>query len=124
MAVKQEITQSNLLTEYAASGLNINHGYQMGQVEPTYNVTLGYSENEFLVDADGKKTRLISSGRNPKNVFFPQSKVLAFYATPMKKEDGTETTLGEFLAELMDAEVLADINNPVVAPGPGLPAPV
>ena len=110
MAAKVEVTASKTVKETVAQNLSINR-YVMG-LEPSYNINLTYCDNEYLADEAGTKTRLISSGQNQKNVYFNQEKVAGFYSTPLKKADGTVTTLGELLAELMDEAIKYDLENP------------
>lgn len=123
MAAKVVTSQSNIMTETVAQNFSISRSYQTlttqtgVSIDPNYSVNLSYCENEFLVDGEGKKTRLISQGLKSKNIYFVPEKVASFMLKPITVA-GVDTTLGEYMAELMDAEIIENINNPVV---PGLP---
>lgn len=113
MAAKQVINQANIMTETVASGLNINRFVDPISLSAGYHINLSYIDNEFMVDVDGVKTRLLSSGNSPKYVSYTPAQALTFFSAPMKKADGTDTVLGEFLAEMMDAAIVEDLNKVV-----------
>lgn len=118
MAAKVVTTQSNIQTETVAHNLTISRTYNVAPgvpagIDPIYYIGLSYGDNEFLVDSEGKRTRLISQGLNGKNIFLTNEQVGTLFMTPIKKADGTDTVLGELLAELMDAVIVEDLNKPV-----------
>ena len=123
MAAKIVVNDGRIQTETVAQNLGITRSYMgaVGQIgnslTPSYNVYLSYVDNEFLLDAEGNRTRLITQGMNSKHIGYSQEKVITFM-TKTITVDGVETTLGEYLADLMDAEILADINNPSTPQNP------
>ena len=117
MAAKEVTQESSILTETVAQSLNIFRGYNMSPTNasntPSYTVNLTYVDNQFLLNTDGTKNKVLAQGFNSRNIYYTPEQVGVFFMTPMKKADGTDTVLGEFLADLMDAAILEDLNKTV-----------
>jgi hypothetical protein len=130
MSAKQVTTSSSILTETVGTYLNITRQVQGGgqpgllpgvQSEvPTvaFSVQAAYADHEYLVDAEGNKLRLLASNRNQRHISIFGDDATAFYMTPMKLMDGTTTCLGEFLSDLWDAAIVADLAKPTPNPLP------
>lgn len=123
MAAKIITTQSNIQVETVAQNFSISRTYQgnpgISHLEQSiltllYNVNLSYGDNEFLLDSEGNRTRILSQNRNSKYITLTQEKISAFMLKSIVV-DGVITTLGDLLANLMDAEIIEDMNKPEVS---------
>jgi hypothetical protein len=114
MAAKQVITTGSILIETVAQGLNIQRYVRSDNLQVQYNVTLPYCDYQFLLDDAGNKIQVVNQNTNQKNIYFTPEKVGLFMLNPITVA-GVDTTLGEYLANLMDAEILEDLNKPAPA---------
>lgn len=120
MAAKTEVKQAgSILTETAGTTLVITrtvHTGDQGVPVVKFNVRMEYAEAEYLIDAEGNRIRLLSSNMNPKQVYHADDASMEFYMTPMKTADGEDTVLGEFLSQLWDQDIVADMQKPNTNP--------
>jgi hypothetical protein len=109
MAAKETNLNGSVVVETVGTTLNITRSPIAG-TPPTvaYSVQLGYADHSYLVDK-GAKVKLLTQGENAKWVGYTPEQVMSLFRTPMKRADGTDTVLGEFLAELWDAAIQADL---------------
>jgi hypothetical protein len=119
MAALTEVSNAKILKEIVAYSLNINRSIMPGTVDAHYNINMAYGPVEFYVDDAGNKTKLLSFGGNAgpngevKNITMTAQKVGEMFMKPVTV-DGVATTLGELLADMMDAEIRIALNLPPV----------
>ena len=112
MAAKETPLTGSVVVETVGTTLNITRSLIAGTPPAVaYAVNLGYADHSYLVDK-GSKVKLLTQGENPRWIGYQPEQVMALFGTPMKRADGTDTVLGEFLAELWDAAIQADLNAP------------
>ena len=119
MAVNSTTQTTSLLTETVTTSLTISRSVNP-DATPVYSGTLQFGTHSFLVDADGKPTSVISLNQNSGAIGLGAEEMGAIFMTPVTY-NGNATVLGEVLAELMDAKILAFLTPPVVPDPP--PAP-
>jgi len=108
MVAKQTTSNGTILTETVGANMSIvRTPTQLPGQAPgvDYSIYMAYTDHDYLVDETGAKVRLMSQGSAQVPVNFTPQQVGAFFMTPIKKSDGTDTVLGEFIADLWDQAI-------------------
>jgi len=116
MAAKETTLSGSVVSETAGTNLSINR-LPVASTPPSiqFQVGAGYADSLYLTDATGAKIQLLQSNQNPRFIGFTPQQTEAFYATPATSPDyPTVTTLGDLLAAMWDAAIVADLSKPVV----------
>jgi hypothetical protein len=114
MAVQSQVTPASILTERAANVISFyRQVFQMGEVvQIAFNVNITHSENQYLIDENNVKTKVIEQGRNQGSLNLTPEQVMTLFSTQVTLADGTVTSLGELIADRADELIEASLTTP------------
>ena len=114
MSVNVTTETTTLMSETVATNLILTRTVA-ADASATYTATLQYATHSFVVGADGKPVSVVSLNQNPGSIGMGIEETGAVFMTPITY-NGTETVLGEVLAEMMDAKILSFLTPPAPQP--------